>query len=198
VTAAALIILQDEWDNYALVRHRHSTDRLLNPIGGGIKATVSGKQWLEEVLDATDFENGLDLRFRLPMLELEKFRAWIFDLSNEGIESNPAGREFSEEMGPQEYGLLTPEQASQAVFQYAGWAEHIQPTTSRGQEGVLTYYFFRIYRAFVPDWMMDRLQEQSGRQADMLEFTSDSHILKRCSRFDSTIRERCMYLIFFQ
>jgi len=152
--------------------------RVLTPIGGAIEAIPTGKAWLIDVLGARRFEGkSLDLRFRMDTAELPNFRQWFN--SNVGLESNAMGREWLEELGPKEHGLLDKNEVRQARFKFLRQVEHLQPSARLGHEGIMTHCFFRFYKPIeVPERILEKLRVAAEDPTTLLELVTPEEIVK--------------------
>jgi len=84
-------------------RFTRGKGRILSPIGGGLEVMPTGMTYLVG-LGATDFESFPDLRFRLPDTRVDHVVRWFNRRVNRELS---VLREFSEELGPKEVGVLT-------------------------------------------------------------------------------------------
>lgn len=178
VSSASFVVIQDETGKYALLINKNRAkkgDFLLSPIGGAIEATEGGLRELQNTLgiDATAFEKGNDLRFKMPGTKANEYREWF--LKGDGRETDPS-REVTEEL-VDESNLLSTEELQDLQCTKTGYNTEMEETTRAGQEGQVTLRLLEIFQANLGPQALNKLLELSSKSGSLVRFVTEEEIV---------------------
>lgn len=155
ICAPAFARIRDANGRYCLLvnkgRLKRGKGRILTPVGGGLAATIEGQNYLVS-LGATDFEDGLDLRFRLPDNRVDDVIAWF---GQRRQRETSVLRELAEELG-EETDLLSDLEVLEATEQFAGPARYNGVTTREVPEQK-TLYLIEVFNVTLSPPVMGKL-----------------------------------------
>ena len=172
ISCAALcrIEIGDEF----LLEINKNRGNVLTPIGGAFEFREDARPFLESL--GAEFQKGSDLRLRIPTEKIPDFREWF--LKKEGRETDPL-RELREEL-IDEHRVLSAWPDEEPVLSFLKLVELQEIATGKGQEGVLTQYFYEIFSVRLPHTVECACVDASSR------INATLHLLSREERTSLT------------
>jgi hypothetical protein len=183
ISMPGLARICDEEGLYLLLinqgRMRNGHGRVLSPIGGALEARPD-TSYLTAAFGATDFEKGLDLRFRVPNDRVEEVVAWA--KTRTGRETTML-REFMEEVvGPESEERLLDEADIVGICETL-----IEGIIPRSEETVrpvaekTTRYLVERYEVVLPERALMKFKAASQVDNPLVYFVSGEEITNGCA-----------------
>ncbi|HET6747394.1 MAG TPA: hypothetical protein VFH06_04790 [Candidatus Saccharimonadales bacterium] len=154
--------IRDEQGRYCLLlnkgRLKHSQERILSPVGGGIEGRDAGLKHLTK-LGATDFESLPDLRFRIADEKVAKVEEWFAKQVDREVS---VLRELREELG-EETGVLSEDDMQHITEKFIEASRFDAFTKRRNVAEKKTAYLIEVFQVGFPANVMRKLLEAATR-----------------------------------
>ncbi len=159
IAMMGFVQLRDPHGRYALLvnkgRLARDQGRILSPIGGGLEADKEGEGIKDlKKLGATDFEGERELRFRIPDDRIADVLKWYERQINREVS---ALREFREELGGEETGILTEEEMSMISERLIARRTY-KAETKRDVPEKQTLYLIEVFKVGLHPHFFEKLQ----------------------------------------
>jgi hypothetical protein len=127
-------------ENKYLLSFNKNRGDILTPIGGALEFEEAARPYLKAL--KSEFQDGMDLRLLLPIVKVPDFEMWFKSRRNREI--TPC-RELIEELRDEHHLAIPGSTLMKAKTDYLGCLIMEENSTRRGQEGVLTRYYFEAF-----------------------------------------------------
>ena len=173
-------------------RLEHNGQRILSPVGGGLKVGGKGKRLLSS-LGATDFEgDGNELRFRVPDTQVWEVATWF---TAAHAREASVRRELEEDL-IEETGVLTPSDLVGMTETFRG-CPSFQDTTLRDVPEKQTTYLIDLFDVTPGPTAMAKLRAASQVPLDQrwIHFVSKAEIIQGATADGVTIGRISSYIL---
>jgi hypothetical protein len=145
---------------------------VLTPLGGALEFLPPAKSFLTDL--GADFLKRSDLRLRLPIDNLDSFRAWFkLRLDREST----CHRELYEELVQEHQVEFPPDALKHVEEKYLGLIESSRETTRKDSIGELTHYFIEVFQITLPRIVEDKIVAHLARTGSNLRLHNRDEIL---------------------
>jgi hypothetical protein len=166
----------DERGRYALLLNRKRTKKgrhVFSPVGGALQLNTSeDMHYLIEAFGASDFENGLDLRFQAPDDQEAEIKKWFHSDSSRQRCETSALRELKEELVHENKILTTKDlEGVCETFSHFCYRSALKQGTKAE-----TRYIVEVYDIDLPVPTLAKLIENACEPFSKLYFANESEI----------------------
>jgi len=150
--------------------------RVLTPVGGAPEMSSRLQTMLEHEFGAVGIKENRDMVFRIPS-SLMYVQEIALEFTTEYFRERSAKREFVEELGPEEWDILSDDQLQTYSEVSSGFFMNYTLTMHPGREGEATFRLIEVFDAQVSDAAMEELQREASGDRKAVQFVTREEIM---------------------